>query len=83
MSVGPETTTRGLQNLRVAAKPATERYGVVAIVIEGVDKTCTVVGGDFSISCPSIDDAMGTIEEMAPTVVWREATPGFWVARAA
>lgn len=73
----------GRRDTRIAAKPGAVRYGVVGIIIECVDKTCTVVGGDFSLSCRSIDDAMGTIEKMASPVVWRETTPGFWVARAA
>jgi hypothetical protein len=67
---------------RDAATRGASRYGVIAIVIECVDKTCTVVGSDFSLDFPSIHDAMGSIEEMTPPVVWREATPGYWVARA-
>jgi hypothetical protein len=70
------------RNARVAASPSSERYGVIAVIIECVDETCTVVGSDFSLSCSSLDDAMDTIGEMTTPVVWRETTPGFWVARA-
>ena len=69
--------------MRIVAKRAARPEGVTAVVIECVDRTCTVVGNGMALSCDSIVAAMRTVEELAPRVVWRETTPGFWVARPA
>jgi len=70
------------RNARIARKPPVFRDGVTAVVIECLDKTCTVVGSGFALSCHSITEAMAAVNDMAPRIVWRETTPGFWVARA-
>lgn len=69
------------RNVRIARKPVTTEGRLAAIVIECVDKTCTVVGNGFALSCHSIQQAMHEVEEIAPRVAWHEKTPGFWVAR--
>ena len=51
------------------------------MLLECVDNTCTVVGRDFTLEYPSIEEAMHAVEEVAPTAEWRETAPGFWVVR--
>jgi hypothetical protein len=63
-------------------KAASTRQGVKAVVIECLDKTCTVVGRDFAQSCHSLEEAMAAVEAITSKVMWCETTPGFWVARA-
>ena len=41
----------------------------------------TVVGTDFALSCDSLGEAMEVVDDVAPKIIWRETTPGFWVAR--
>jgi hypothetical protein len=76
------TETRSRRNARVVTGPiaACERR-LVAVVIESLDETCTVVGSDFALSCGSLGEAMQAVDEVTPKVIWRETTPGFWVAR--
>ncbi len=67
----------------MARRLATAHEGVVAIVIECVDESCTVVGNEFTLDCRSLQDATRVVEDMAAQPVdWRERAPGFWVARA-
>jgi hypothetical protein len=77
----PDTDTRRPRNIRLARRPSGSRGSIAAVVIECVDKTCTVVGSEFSLTCASIRQAMQVVEDTTPQVVWRETTPGFWVAR--
>ena len=85
-SMGRSTAPISLRpprNVRMAKRLAPAREGVVAIVIECVDKSCTVVGNEFALDCRSLQDATRVVEDMASqTVEWRERAPGFWVARA-
>jgi hypothetical protein len=69
------------RNVRIARRPTGPSEGVTALIIECVDRTCTVVGNGVALSCDSIVVAKRAVEEVAPRVVWRETTPGFWVAR--
>jgi len=69
------------RNVRIARKPG-KAGKRLTVIIECADNTCTVIGSDFTLPYKSIEDAMCAVEEMAPSVVWRETTPGFWVARA-
>lgn len=68
------------RNVRMARTPSNTRKRLT-VVIECADNTCTVIGSDFALPCESINDAVRAVEEMAPSVEWRETTPGFWVAR--
>jgi len=77
------TAVRSPRNVRMARRLTTAQKGVVAIVIECVDKSCTVVGSGFALDCRSLQDATRVVEDMAAQRVrWRETAPGFWVARA-
>lgn len=71
------------RNVRVARKPINAGAGIIAFVIECIDKTCTVVGNGFALDCHSIQEAMGAVEDITPRVAWRERAPGFWVGRSA
>jgi hypothetical protein len=66
----------------VKAKP-TQAEAIVAVVIECVDTTCTVVGRGPAATWPSVQEAMSAIDQLGPHITWSETTPGFWVARAA
>jgi hypothetical protein len=71
------------RNVRMARSVTTAQREVVAIVIECVDKSCTVVGSGFALDCQSLQDASRVVEDIAAQRVrWRETAPGFWVARA-
>ena len=74
---------RAPRNVRIARKRIFPGGRLVAVVIECVDETCTVVGNGIALSCPSIQQAMRVVEAIAPRIAWREKTPGFWVARSA
>lgn len=76
------TTETRRRNVRIVTGPiaACERR-LVAVVIEALDETCTVVANDVALSCDSFDEAMRAVDEFAPRVLWRESRPGFWVAR--
>jgi hypothetical protein len=76
------TETRSRRNVRIVTGPiaACERR-LVAVVIESLDESCTVVGTDFALSCGSLGEAMEAVDDVAPKIIWRETTPGFWVAR--
>jgi hypothetical protein len=56
--------------------------GVQAVVVERADGTCVLYGRGLSGTWPSIGDARAAFEEMSAESVWRETTPGVWVARA-
>lgn len=73
---------RTSRNARITRTAAWAHKKLIAVVIECVDNTCTVVGGDCVSSCRSLRDAMKAVEQIALNVVWRETTPGYWVARA-
>ena len=75
------TERRPPRNVRIAKKRPARPEGVTAVVIECVDRTCTVVGNGTALNCDSIKAAMRAVEELAPRVVWCETTPGYWVAR--
>ena len=64
-----------------AALEATTHGRVLAVVVQRTDHTCGLFcrgwGGDW----PALGDAQGALEQMVGSVVWREATPGVWVAR--
>ena len=83
--MGPDPTAtiaaRRSRNVRVARKPTNARRRPTVVVIECVDNTCTVIGGDPAVPCQSLEEAMDVVEEMAPSVDWRETAPGVWVAR--
>jgi hypothetical protein len=85
-SMGRSTVSTAMRlprNVRMARRLTTAQKGVVAIVIECVDKSCTVVGSDFALDCPSLQDAKRVVEDKAAqSVRWRVTAPGFWVARA-
>jgi len=54
---------------------------VVAVVILRSDKTCGVVCRGAGFSWPSMGEAKAAVEQMAPSISWRETTKGVWVAR--
>ena len=74
-----ETPMSHARNVRLASNAT--RQGVVAVIMECVDRTCTVVSRGRAAIWPSVGDAMRAVKDLAPTVVWRETRPGFWVAR--
>ena len=78
-TIGPNTP----RNVRVARVSKRNQMGPIAVVIECVDDTCTVVGSGFAFSSRSIKEAMDAVGRMASPLMWRETTPGFWVARTA
>jgi hypothetical protein len=61
---------------------STHQHGIHAVLVERDDGTCALYGGGQSGTWPSISDARAAFEEAAPHLVWRETTPGVWVARA-
>jgi hypothetical protein len=66
----------------LAKRPTAAQQRVTVVVIECDDKTCTVVGSNFAVSCRSLHEATRVVEDMTPRrVEWRETAPGFWVAR--
>jgi hypothetical protein len=76
------TETKRRRNVRdVTGRIVACERRFVAVVIESLDQTCTVVGSDFALSCGSLCEAMQAVDEVAPRVFWRETNPGFWVAR--
>jgi len=75
------TIARPPRNVRMARRPASAHMRPTAVVIECEDSTCTVVGSGFSRLCHSKEEAMRAVEEVASSVLWRETSPGFWVAR--
>jgi hypothetical protein len=52
------------------------------VLVERADGTCVLYGHGLSGDWPSIGDAWAAFEDMSPAFVWRETTPGVWVARA-
>ncbi len=52
------------------------------MLVERADGTCVLYGHGLSGDWPSIGDAWVAFEEMSAGFVWRETTPGVWVARA-
>lgn len=83
MGQDPDVTIEAIRsrNVRIARKPGDARIGITAVVIECVDRTCTVVGSDFTLGCHSLQEAKSVVEELTPRSAWRETAPGFWVAR--
>jgi len=83
--MGPDpvatVASRRPRNARIARKPTSTRKRPTVVVIECVDHTCTVIGRDPAVPCQSLEEAMDVVEEMAPSVDWRETAPGVWVAR--
>jgi hypothetical protein len=61
---------------------STQQHGVHAVLVERADGTCVLYGRGQSGNWPSIGDAWAAFEEMGAPYVWRETTPGVWVARA-
>jgi len=55
--------------------------GVVAVVVERGDRTCSLYWRGSDGAWPSIDQAKNAVEKVVAQVVWRETTPGVWVAR--
>jgi hypothetical protein len=68
------------RNVRVARRAGARRRGIVAVVLEGLDRTCTVTGC-VSGTLSSRAEAMRRVEAVVPRVTWRETRPGYWVAR--
>ena len=64
------------------APRSTHQHGVHAVLVERADGTCALYGGGQNGTWPSINDAWAAFEETASHLVWRETTPGVWVARA-
>jgi hypothetical protein len=56
--------------------------GVVAVAIERGDGTCSLLRAGASASWPSIGEAKSAVESSSAGIIWREATPGVWTARA-
>jgi hypothetical protein len=69
------------RNVRVVDKATRTETRLAAVVIESADDTCTVVGTGIALRCRSIQEAMVEVDQRVPRVLWREATPGFWVGR--
>jgi hypothetical protein len=65
----------------MARRIVSVREGVIAVVIERVDGTCSVVGSGFALHCRSRELAIEAIGDMESLVTWSEHTPGFVVAR--
>jgi len=57
------------------------RKGIVAVVVERGDGTCTALCRGSDTSWPSTDVAKDAVERISPAVMWREITAGVWVAR--
>jgi len=55
--------------------------GVIAVVVERSDGTCSVFCRGSGGSWPSVDEAKNVVEKVSPWVVWRETTPGVWTGR--
>ena len=83
MGQDPDITIEAIRsrNVRISRKPGDAGVGITAVVIECVDRTCTVVGRNFTLACHSLQEAMSVVEELTPWAAWRETAPGFWVAR--
>ena len=74
---GTDSTVR-TRGLRDPERPA----GVIAVAIERGDGTCSLLREGASASWPSIGEAKSAVESSSTGIVWREATPGVWTARA-
>lgn len=55
--------------------------GVIAVLVEGSDGTCSLFCRGSGGSWPSVDEAKNVVEKVSPWVVWRETTPGVWTGR--
>lgn len=65
----------------MARRKTTNQVTATALVIECVDRTCTVVTGGLTRNCLSLHEAMRIVEQTTPRVAWRQTAPGLWVAR--
>ena len=57
------------------------RDGVIAVIVERSDQTCSLYCRGTDGNWPSIADAKSAVESLSAQVVWRESTSGVWVAR--
>jgi len=55
--------------------------GVIAVVVEREDGSCSLFCRGFGGSWLSIDEAKSAVEKASGQVAWRETTSGVWVAR--
>ena len=60
---------------------ADHQKGVIAVVVEREDGSCSLFCRGFGGSWPSIDEAKGAVEKASGQIAWRETTSGVWVAR--
>ena len=56
--------------------------GVLGVIVERPDGTCALYTQGGRGDWPSIRAAHDALEQVAPTLEWRQSTPGVWVARA-
>jgi len=56
--------------------------GGIAVVVERADRTCALFFRGASECWPSVDEAKNAVAQTSTHLVWRETTPGVWVARA-
>ena len=61
---------------------STAQEGVVAVVVERGDRTCTLFCRGSGGTWPSIDEAKDEVKKISTQIVWPETTRGVWVARA-
>jgi hypothetical protein len=57
------------------------RDGVIAVIVERDDQTCSLYCRGTDASWPSVAEAKAAVEELSAQVVWRESSSGVWVAR--
>ncbi len=60
---------------------ADDQKGVIAVVVERENGSCSLFCRGFGGSWPSIDEAKSAVEKASGQVAWRETTSGVWVAR--
>ena len=66
----------------VRPRPAAKgEDGVIAVIVERDDGTCTVFCRGTDRSWPSMEQARESVEDISSGAVWRQTTPGVWVAR--